>query len=113
MFDSLKNLANLPEMMKKAQVARAQMEQVQQDLGNQQFTADAGGGRVKATVTGRLEVVRVKIDKDRLNLQDVEMLEDLVVAAVHAAQVQAANYGREQMAKISADLGLPPEVMGG
>src|SRR6266571_1051265 len=89
MFDALKNLGNLGELMRKAGEMKARMAQMQEELAKKTVTADAGGGMVEATVNGRLELVRLKIDKARVDLSDTEMLEDLVVAAVHAAQTKA------------------------
>src|SRR3954470_19779885 len=109
MFDNLKNLANLPGIMQKAREMQERMQQVQADLAQKQVSADAGGGMVTAIVNGRMEVVRVRIDKTKLpDVNDTEMLEDLIVAAVSAAQQKAAEMTRQEMQRAATDLGLPP-----
>src|SRR5437870_2788675 len=114
MFDNLKNLANLPGIMAKAREMQEKMQQMQSELAQKQVTADAGGGMVTAIVNGRLELVRVRIDKSKLpDVNDTEMLEDLIVAAVSAAQTKAAEIVREEMSKAAGDLGLPPGILPG
>ena len=112
MFDALKNLGNLRELMGKAQEMQAQMKTLQEEMAKKTVEADAGDGRVTATVNGRLELIGLKIDKARLDVSDVGMLEDLVVAAVRAAQGKAAQMMATEMHKMTADMGLPPGMLG-
>ena len=63
MFDNLKNLANLPGLMAKAREMQDKMQTMQEELARKQVTADAGGGMVTAIVNGRMEVVKIRIDK--------------------------------------------------
>jgi nucleoid-associated protein EbfC len=107
-MDFLKNLGDLPGLMKKATEMRYKMEQVQGDLVKRQVSADAGGGMVTAVVNGKLELVKIRIDPTKLNVGDVALLEDMVVAAVAAAQRKAGELIQEEMAKVSAEMGLPP-----
>ncbi|WP_428940011.1 YbaB/EbfC family nucleoid-associated protein [Fontivita pretiosa] len=111
MFDQLKNLANLPQLMAKARQMQEKMQQMQEELARRQVSADAGGGMVTAVVNGRLEVVKVRIDKSKVDVNDTEMLEDLIVAAINAAQVKAAAMVKEEMAKVAGELGLPPGLL--
>ena len=116
MFDNLKNLAGLPGMLAKAREMQAKMQEVQGKLGDLRAEADAGGGMVTATCNGKLELVRLKIDPARLDPskakpEDLELLEDLIVAAVAAAQQKAARQGREEMARVAEEAGLPPGLM--
>ena len=113
MFDSLKNLGNIRELMTKAQEMQQQMQQLQEEMGRRTVDADAGGGMVTATVNGRLEVTAIKIDKSRVDVNDTEMLEDLIVAAVRAAQAKAAAEMQTEMHKLAGGLGLPPGVLPG
>jgi hypothetical protein len=113
MFDALKNLSNLPGLLAKARDMQEKMKAVQEELARKQTSADAGGGMVTAIVNGRMELVKLRIDRDRVDVNDVEMLEDLVVAAVNAAQVKAAQLARDEMAKVASDLGLPPGAIPG
>jgi DNA-binding YbaB/EbfC family protein len=91
MFDAFKNLGNLGELMTKARQMQDQMKLMQEELAKKQVTADAGGGMVQATVNGRMELVKLHIDKSKVDLNDTELLEDLIVAAVHGAQARAAE----------------------
>jgi hypothetical protein len=116
MFDNLKNIAGLPGMLSKAREMQAKMKDVQAKLGELRAEADAGGGMVTATCNGKLELVRLKIDSARLNLgtasaADLELLEDLVVAAVAAAQQKATAAAREQMSQVAEGMGLPPGML--
>jgi DNA-binding YbaB/EbfC family protein len=112
MFDAFKNLGNLGELMTKARQMQDQMKQMQEELAKKQVTADAGGGMVQATVNGRLELVKLHIDKSKVDLNDTELLEDLIVAAVHGAQSRAAEMMKAEMQKMTGDLGLPPGLLG-
>src|SRR5215475_141658 len=111
MFDALKNLGNLPSLMAKAREMQEKMKQMQEELARKQVSADAGGGMVTAVVNGRMEVIKVRIDKSKVDVNDTEMLEDLIVAAISAAQVKASAMMREEMQKAAGDLGLPPGML--
>jgi DNA-binding YbaB/EbfC family protein len=112
MFDALKNLGNMGDLMKRAQEMQGKMKQVQDDLGKRLVSADAGGGMVNATVNGRLELVKIRIDKTKLDPNDTEMLEDLIVAAVAAAQQRAAQASKDEMQRMASEMGLPPGMLG-
>ncbi len=73
------------QMMKQAQKMQQEFQRMQQELESKEFTAKAGGGAVEATVNGKRELVKLKISPDAVDPDDVEMLEDLVVAAVNEA----------------------------
>ena len=73
------------------------MKQIQEEAGKKQVSADSGGGMVTAIVNGRLELIKIRIDKERVDVNDTEMLEDLIVAAVNAAQMKAAEMMRQEM----------------
>ncbi len=77
--------ANMKNMMKQAQQMQQQMMQMQQELEEKEYEATAGGGVVKAIVTGKKQVKAVEIDPEAVDPEDVEMLQDLVVAAVNEA----------------------------
>ena len=111
MFDALKNLGNLPSLMAKAREMQEKMRTVQEELGKKQVSADAGGGMVEAVVNGRLELVKIRIDKNRVDLSDTEMVEDLVVAAVNAAQAKAGEMMRDEMQRAAGEMGLPPGML--
>jgi DNA-binding YbaB/EbfC family protein len=114
MFDALKNLGglgNIGELMKQARQMQDQLKKLQEEMARKQITADAGGGMVQATVNGRMELLKLRIDKTRIDVNDTEMLEDVIVAAVHAAQVKAADAMQQEMQKAASDLGLPPGML--
>jgi nucleoid-associated protein EbfC len=113
MFDGLKNIANLPSLLAKAREVQEKMKSVQEELAQKQVSADSGGGMVSAVVNGRLQVVSIRIDKSKVDVNDTEMLEDLIVAAINAAQVKAAEMIKQEMQKVTGDLGLPPGVLPG
>ncbi|MBC8106741.1 MAG: YbaB/EbfC family nucleoid-associated protein [Anaerolineae bacterium] len=112
MFDNLKNLANLPAMMAKAREMQDKMKAMQDELAQKQVIADAGAGAVTAIVNGRLELVALRIDKEKLvDPADLEMIEDLTVSAVNAAHAKATEMMREEMSKLAGDMGLPPGML--
>jgi DNA-binding YbaB/EbfC family protein len=111
MFDALKGLGNLGGLMAKAREMQTKMKEVQDELGRKQVSSDAGGGMVEAVVNGRLELVKVRIDKSRIDVNDTELLEDMIVAAVHGAQLKAAEMTKAEMAKVASDMGLPPGLL--
>ena len=111
MFDGLKGLGNLPGLLAKAREMQEKMKAVQEGLANKTVVADAGGGMVQATVNCRLELVKLRIDKSRIDPADTEMLEDVIVAAVAAAQNKAAEEARKEMEKVAGELGIPPGML--
>ena len=111
MFDALKGLGNLGGLMAKAREMQTKMKDVQEELGRKQVSSDAGGGMVEAVVNGRMELVKVRIDKSKIDVNDTELLEDMIVAAVHSAQLKAADMTKEEMAKVASDMGLPPGLL--
>ena len=111
MFDALKNLGNLPGLMAKAREMQEKMAAMQEELGRKTVTADSGGGIVEATCNGRRELVRIRIDKSRFDVNDTEMLEDLIVAAVRAAEDKAADLAKSEMQRVAGEMGLPPGML--
>jgi DNA-binding YbaB/EbfC family protein len=101
------------ELMRNAKEMQEKMQQVQEELARQSVTADAGGGLVTAEVNGKMQVVKIRIDKTKFNPADVELLEDLVTAAIAAAQAKAADLMQRHMQKMAADAGLPAGMLPG
>jgi nucleoid-associated protein EbfC len=112
-FDALKNLGSLPGLMAKAREMQDKMAAVQEELGQKSVSADAGGGLVEATCNGRRELVRIRIDKSRVDLNDTEMLEDLIVAAVRSAQDKAVDLAKAEMQRVASEMGVPPGMLPG
>ncbi|HEX2867879.1 MAG TPA: YbaB/EbfC family nucleoid-associated protein [Ignavibacteriales bacterium] len=94
-------------MLKQVQKMQAEMERVQNELGNKTVTEESGGGMVKATVNGKKELISVQIDSEVISGGDKEMLEDLVVAAVNKALESAGKMAEDEMAKVTRGM-LPP-----
>jgi DNA-binding YbaB/EbfC family protein len=111
MFDALKNMGGLGEMMKKAQEMQGKMQQMQEEMSRKQITAEAAGGLVTATVNGKMQLVKLRIDKSKGDVTDVELLEDVIVAAVSAAQERVAQSLQEEMSKLTGGLNLPPGML--
>ena len=111
MFDGLKNL-NMGDLMNQAKQMREQMERMQGELAKKTVTADAGGGMVQATVSGKMELVKLKIDKSKVDVNDTELLEDVIIAAVNAAQARAGQMMQEEMRKQAQQMGIPPGMLG-
>jgi hypothetical protein len=111
MFDAMKNL-NLGQLMGQVSQMREQAERLQQELGRRQVTADAADGMVQATVNGRLELVRLKIDPARIDPGDIGLLQDVIVAAVQGAQARAAEMVKAEMGRVAGEMGLPPGLLG-
>ena len=100
----MKNL-NIAAMMKQAQAMQARMQEVQDEVSQQSVEASAGGGMVTVTANGKGEVQSVKIDPKLLEDGDVEMLEDLVLAAVNEAHRRADEMMKSALSRIAGPLG--------
>ncbi|GAA1504957.1 YbaB/EbfC family nucleoid-associated protein [Dactylosporangium maewongense] len=96
---------NLQQMMKQAQKMQQQMVAAQAELAEAELTGTAGGGLVTAVVRGSGEVVSIKIDPKAVDPEDVETLEDLVVAALHNAAQAAKDLTEQKMGPLTAGLG--------
>ena len=96
---------NMNNLMKQAQRMQRQMEEGQKELETKEFTASAGGGAVEVTVTGKKEVVRVKLSEEVVDPGDIEMLQDLIVAATNEALKQAEDANAEMMGKMTGGMG--------
>ena len=95
------------KMLQQAQEMQGRLQQMQQELENKTVTASSGGGMVTVTADGKGQVRSVRIDPAVVKAEDVEMLEDLVIAAVSEAQKKAADLAQEEMQKLTGGLSLP------
>ncbi|MBE6967646.1 MAG: YbaB/EbfC family nucleoid-associated protein [Ruminococcaceae bacterium] len=98
---------NQMNMMKQAQKMQAEMLKMQEELEAKEFEARAGGGAVLAVVTGKRELVRLEIDPDAVDPEDVEMLQDMVIAAVNEALRAAESQAAANMSKLTGGMNLP------
>ena len=94
-------------MIKQAQKMQQDMMKMQQELQEKEYTAAAGGSVVTATVNGKHELKNLEIDPEAVDPDDVEMLQDLIVAAVNEAMRSADNDASSSMQKLTGGLGLP------
>jgi DNA-binding YbaB/EbfC family protein len=95
----------MQQLMKQAQKMQAQMQQAQEQLANTELTGTAGGGLVTVTVSGAGEVLGIKVDPKAVDPDDVETLEDLLIAAIRDGQTQASELGEKTMGPMTS--GLP------
>ena len=111
----LGNLGQLMNIMKNAGAIKQGMQEMNQRLQAARHDGEAGGGQVKATVDGRSELVSLKIDPALVADGDVEMLEDLICAAVRDASTGCREAAKKEMEGITGGLGLPgvEEMLGG
>ena len=96
---------NMNNLMKQAQKMQRQMEENQKALEEKEFTATAGGGAVEVTISGKKEVTKVKISEDAVDPDDVEMLEDLIMAATNEALRKVEDEAAKAMGKLAGGLG--------
>ena len=94
-------------MMKQAQKMQQELAKMQAELESSSFTATAGGGAVKATVSGKRELTALEIEPDAVDPEDVEMLQDMVIAAVNEALRKVDEASSSGMSKITGMKGLP------
>src|SRR2546429_4920015 len=97
------------KMLKQMQQMQSKMAKVQEELEREQIEASAGGGAVKAVVNGQQKLLSVTIDPEVAG--DVEMLQDLVVAAVNEAMDRSRDLAGTKMQSVAAGLGLPPGLV--
>ena len=96
---------NVNKMMQQVQKMQQEMQQAQEELARETVTASAGGGAVKATMTGNLELVELQIDPEVLDPEDVEMLQDMVLAAVNEALTSSQEMASKRLGGITGGLG--------
>jgi len=103
---------NMQEILKMGQQMQSRVTEVQASLDRQEVTAAAGGGMVSATVDGKGQVKAISIDATVVDPADVEMLEDLVLAALSEAQKKARDIYDEEMKKVAGGLPFPMKLPG-
>lgn len=108
MFGGMGNMGNMAGMMKKVQKLQADMAVMQEELKKKTLDVSAGGGAVKVVINGEKQIQSLKIDPAAVDPEDVEMLEDLISAAVNEAVKKVDDMMASEMGKLTGGLNLPP-----
>ncbi len=103
----MKKGGGLGQMMKQAQKMQAKIMKIQEEMGERSVEASAGGGMVTVTANGKQEVLSIRIEPEVVDPEDVEMLQDLVAAAVNEALKKAQEMMAEEMAKVTGGMSIP------
>ena len=98
---------NIGNIMKQAKKMQEKMGRMQQELETKTVEAQAGGGMVRVIVNGKFEIVSLNIEKDVVNPDDIEMLQDLIAAAVNEGIRKSQEMASSEMSKITGGLGIP------
>ena len=96
---------NMNNLMKQAQRMQRQVEETTKELEEKEYSASAGGGAVEVTISGKREVTKVKLDEEVVDPDDIEMLEDLIVAATNEALRKVEEESTAVMSKLTGGLG--------
>lgn len=108
MFGGMGNMGNMSGMMKKMQKLQADMAKMQEEVKKKTVDVSAGGGAVKLVINGEKQIQSLKIDPAAVDPSDIEMLEDLISAAVNEAIKKVDDMMTQEMGKLTGGLGLPP-----
>jgi DNA-binding YbaB/EbfC family protein len=108
-----KGIGNLMSLLSNQGKIQEEVQKFQASVGNITAEASSGAGYVTVKVNGRMEVLSVRISDEALKLGDREMLEDLVAAAVNQALTKVRAQLADESAKMAANIGLPPGMLGG
>jgi DNA-binding YbaB/EbfC family protein len=103
---------NIQNLLQMGQQVQSQLTQVQETLARQEISASSGGGMISAVVDGKGELKRITIDPTVVDSKDVEMLEDLIQAAISEAQTRARGLYEAEMKKVTGGLSLPIKLPG-
>jgi nucleoid-associated protein EbfC len=98
---------NMNSMIKQAQKMQDDMAKVQQELDAQVYDVTSGGGAVKVTITGKREITAIELKPEVVDPEDIEMLQDLLVAAVNEAVRKVEDISEKEMSKITAGINMP------
>ena len=97
----------MKDLMKKAQKMQQDLAKAQEELANKIVEGSAGGGMVKVEMNGKNQIVSLKIDKEVVDPEDVEMLEDLIIAAINEAQEKITQTSQDELSKLTGGINIP------
>ena len=100
-------MKNMKNMMKQAQQLQNKMAKMQEEMAEKTIEASAGGGMIKVVANGRQEILSIHIEKEVVDPQDVEMLQDLILAAVNEALTQSQKMVSDEMSKLTGGMNIP------
>ncbi len=100
-------MKGMGNMMKQAQKLQAKMMKMQEELGDKTIEATSGGGMVKAVANGKQQVVSISIEKEVVDPEDVEMLQDLILAAINDALSKSQEMVSSEMGKLTGGMNIP------
>jgi DNA-binding YbaB/EbfC family protein len=103
----MKNIPNMGNLLKQAQQFQSKMAKLQEELAERTVEASSGGGMVTVVANGRQEILSITIDPEVVDRDDIEMLQDLILAAVNDALARAKSMVNEEMGKLTQGLNLP------
>lgn len=103
-------MKNFGQMMKQAQKLQEKMGELQEQLATAELVGSSGGGMVEVTLSGKGDVRKLKIDPSLVDREEVEVLEDLIVAAMNDAKTKLEAHVAERMAEVTGGLKLPPGI---
>lgn len=101
-------MMNIGNMMKQVQEMQGKMAEMQNRLGDNEVIGQSGGGMITVTMNGKAEMKKIKIDAKLVDPAEIEMLEDLIVAAFNDARAKSEAMSQAEMSKLTAGLPLPP-----
>jgi len=100
-------MKGMGNMMKQAQKLQAKMMKMQEELGDKTTEATAGGGMIKAVANGKQQIVSITIEKEIVDPEDIEMLQDLIMAAINDALAKSQEMVSQEMGKLTGGLNIP------
>ena len=103
----MKGMPNMGQIMKQAQQIQSKMAKLQEDLGDRTVESSSGGGMVTVIANGRQEILSIKIDREVIDPDESEMLQDLIIAAVNDALSRARDMMNEEMGKLTKGMNIP------
>jgi DNA-binding YbaB/EbfC family protein len=100
-------MKNIAGMLQKAQLLQSKMSEMQAELKTREIVGSSGQGKVKVTMNGAHEVIKISIDPEVVKPDEVDLLEDLVLAAINDARAKVTRMVEEEMGKLTGGMGLP------